>query len=355
MLLFLKHFTNMAQELHLTRQPKKPFFESEDHSMKKQNTVLKAAIVAACAGFAASASAVDYLINFDQDTAFQFDGDAPLEADAEIGVHNLLDAPGSRVTGYESLWWPADGGDENGRGTESDASPIDTSSLESPTAPTVTVAGDEQDPVSAIKVVGQDGTLEVPDNGDWSDWENLSYTYHRNNPITGDSPVAGAILDSTLFELNGDEQIDANTLPWIFAETTNSAPGNNPDNCLNDAPNGTICDDLFIIPLASFDPVPITLDGVAFLFEFDIVPGEGVETNLQACKDDVLACDFYEVPGVGEVPFFTIWTGEDQLNWLKTTVRARLAPVPAPGALSLMGLGLVGMGLSLRRRRKAAS
>jgi hypothetical protein len=318
-------------------------------------TLLRASIIAACGGFAGFASAAPFQIDFEQNSAFLFDTDVPTPTTGEFGVNGTVN---NRVTGVESIWWPSPA-----RGTVSDNTPIDTDTngLLDPIATDLLVGGESQNPVSALKVVALDGTLIVPENGDWSNLGDLSFTYHRNNQIPGTSttPIFGAIADSTLFELiDGDgvtvldSDLDENILPFFFNETENSG------NCQPEGnPNGTICDDLFEIPLISFAPVDVMLGGLTFQFEFNIVPGDGVTTNLQACRDDVTACDVRDVPGFGEVPFFTVWTGENDVNFLSTTVRARLVPeqVPAPGALSLVGLGLAGLGAALRRRRKAAS
>ena len=322
--------------------------------------VLSVAVVSACAGFASTASA-DFYISFDQQSAFLFemgnDATTPAPGDADIGVHGSIN---DRVTGWESIWWPSD----EGRGRESVDSPIDTTDKNNPDDPDVFVEVDDelenQGAVSALKVVGESGELFVPGDGSLGAPMVLSYVYHRNNQISGDTPVSGFFTDSTLFQLLdgmggnpvGDAEEDQNIVPWVFNETPNSALNDDPANCANDPDAATVCDDVFSAPRLDFDPVVITLDGIAFEFLFDIEPVSGARTNLDECRADVADCSFYD--GFDGVPFVDVYTEEENINFINVTVAGRLAPVPVPGTLSILGLGLAGLGL-MARRRKAIS
>lgn len=279
---------------------------------------------------AANASYADFMVMFDQQSAFEFDNvNGPTPLGAAIGFHNAIgDGVDDRVDGVESIWW-----DAGARGQESEQSPIDTTDLLNPLAPDVTVDGvsvGENDATSALKVVGLSDTLSIPENGDFSAPAILSYTYHRNNALVSGAPTpdGGSILSSTLFSLNGDSEEDENTVEFDFNETFNGAP------CAPPNPVGTTCDDIFTFQLASFAPTFIELDGTLFEFEFALAPQVGAQV--------------FPGPGLGEL---SLYTGEEQISFVAVTVQGRVAPVPAPATLSILGLGLLALGRAARRNR----
>lgn len=186
---------------------------------------------------------------------------------------------------------------------------------------------------SGLRVIGLSGQLTTGAGFAFGGWESISRTYHRNQTISGSAfTLSSGIILSDFFIVEPN-LTNHNPLPFTFLETVNAALNDDANNCTNGAPQGTVCDDLFRFPNASFAPFSFSYNGKMYEIEFGLGNFVNSSTNF---------------PGCGGNPMCTVWTAEEQLSSLD--VLARIREIPEPSTVALLGAALLGLGL---RRRKS--
>ena len=302
--------------------------------MKK--SIITAAILAATAGFASSASAVS--LSYSQDSGFIFEqtysGTATPQAQY-IGVETNVGNVDGAVR-YQSLWW---GNDSPSRGQVGPSTPIVTSlngdgTVASATAaPWTTSSGGNGNPDSALKVIGLSGTVTSG-----AGWVPISQTFHSNQVISVENNglLSSGVIRSVL-SLDGSPT-PKNDIAFNFFETPN---GNSIYNCPDGS--GVSCD-IFQFSVAGFHPSYLTIGDKLYELSFGLIftsPNAFIINPGNTWGNS--AC---------EAGNFCVLTKENNVNWL--TVGMRLDEVPEPGSLALISLGLLGLGASLRRRKNNA-
>ena len=298
--------------------------------MKK--SIITAAILAATAGFASSASAVS--LSYSQDTGFVFEQTYTATATPQaryIGVDNNVGDVDGAVR-YQSLWW---GEDINTRGQLAPSTPIVTVLNGDGTVASASPAGWTTNSTtdSALKVVGLSGTLTSG-----AGWVPISQTFHSNQAISVENNglLTSGVTRSVL-SLDGNPTA-ANDVAFKFFETPN---GDSNYNCPDGS--GVSCD-IFQLSIAGFTPSYLTIGDKLYELSFGLIftsPNAFIINPGNTWGNS--AC---------EAGNFCVLTKENNVNWL--TVGMRLDEVPEPGSLALISLGLLGLGASLRRRKNNA-
>ena len=298
--------------------------------MKK--SIITAAILAATAGFASSASAVS--LSYSQDTGFVFEQTYTATATPQaryIGVDNNVGDVDGAVR-YQSLWW---GEDINTRGQAAISTPIVTVLNGDGTVASASPAGWTTNSTtdSALKVVGLSGTLTSG-----AGWVPISQTFHSNQAISVENNglLTSGVTRSVL-SLDGNPTA-ANDVAFKFFETPN---GDSNYNCPDGS--GVSCD-IFQLSIAGFTPSYLTIGDKLYELSFGLIftsPNAFIINPGNTWGNS--AC---------EAGNFCVLTKENNVNWL--TVGMRLDEVPEPGSLALISLGLLGLGASLRRRKNNA-
>ena len=165
------------------------------------------------------------------------------------------------------------------------------------------------------------------------DWVNIFSLQHYNRTIGQDAASLTQIQIDTLLTLDsipptgGDS--DAGSATINFQETLNAGP------C--QAGTGDVpCPDIFTFAAAEFDPVVVTIDGVQYLLEFQLIfPGTTFDERTgQFVGNGATFC-----------PNGAICTAENAISEAIIQMRVVALAVPAPAALLLLGFGLSGLGV----------
>lgn len=186
---------------------------------------------------------------------------------------------------------------------------------------------------SGLRVIGFSGQLSTGNMwGSFGNWVSISRTYHRNQTISASAftLTSGSIVSN--FLLVEPNLTDPHGIPFAFLETMNTAPGGIADNCVNGAPQGTVCDDLFMFPQVGLAPLKFKYLHTEYEIEFAIADFVNASSDFPGCDGG---------------PLCTVWTAEEQLSSLD--VKARIREIPEPSTIALLGAALLGLGL---RRRK---
>ena len=206
--------------------------------------------------------------------------------------------------------------------------------------------GTERNPVdsqSYLNITNIAGSIIT--NGGWVD---TNYLDHYNHVISSAGGYMSLVSVLGLFEIVSPISLGTGfAAPVVFEETYNQ----NSDDCPAPNPNGSACDDIFVIPgLSASSAFYYDCDAHGcgwYVLSFRFFAGEGTTVipngdgtfsiyTTEACSTDGIAgC------GVGEVysPGISRLILQGRIDYV----------VPTPETLALLGLGLVGF--ALRRPR----
>lgn len=179
-------------------------------------------------------------------------------------------------------------------------------------------------PATVFQMVMQTNRV-IPRAGTWNLDGALNLTFQ-------DHTKPGPVIHEDSLDINVD-----------FIESLNAG------NCPAGNPNGTICDDRYLLSLNLLDLMFMT-DTTIYNVTFGLEAGAGTTVFTSADAGNV------ECPECGTLGAqqFIIYTAEQDTTSVNFTVAATKEPkvVSEPSALALLGLGLLGFGFSRRRALK---
>jgi hypothetical protein len=174
------------------------------------------------------------------------------------------------------------------------------------------------------------------------DWVNISSLQHYNRTIGQTANTLTRVDIDTLLSLNSIPPTTGDSDPGFvrigFQETLNNASpcpggGTNP------------CADIFSFEQAVLDPVIVTIDGVQYRLEFQLI---FPLTTFDELTGNTVANGVSPCPSLGAG---FICTNENAISEVIVQMRVVALAVPAPASLLLLGFALSGLGVAGWLRR----